>query len=153
MISSIQDRDRAGFKNKEEIVKWEEGEFWIVDETKAVDMDFVAAALPTAYWAEGRPRQIIEKSIHHSVVLSLFHQKRQIGLTRIVSDLSTFAWICDVYVHPDYRGKGLGKWLIRCTLKHPSTRVKVVILATRDAHGLYEKFNFVRSECMRINNE
>jgi GNAT superfamily N-acetyltransferase len=128
--------------------KWRTGDFWITDEVAAVDVDFFATALNSTYWAEGRPRDVIEKSLKTSLVFSLFENERQIGFTRVVSDQATFAWICDVYVHPDYRGRGLGKWLMECTLEHPSTKVRINLLATRDAHGLYEQFGFKPKECM-----
>ncbi len=129
-------------------MKWTKGDFWITDDTTALNVDFVATALNTTYWAQDRPRDVIEKSLQNSVVFSLFEDDRQIGFTRTVTDNATFAWICDVYVHPDYRGRGLGKWLMACVLEHPSAQVRINLLATRDAHGLYEQFDFERKECM-----
>jgi GNAT superfamily N-acetyltransferase len=129
-------------------VKWEKDEFWITDVKSLADIDFITTALNTTYWAENRAKEIIEKSIANSVLLSLFHGDQQIGFTRIVSDDATFAWICDVYVYPDYRGRGLGVWLMACTMEHPAANVGQVVLATKDAHGLYEKFGFSRREYM-----
>jgi GNAT superfamily N-acetyltransferase len=130
-------------------MKWENGDFWITDDLQVVDLDFVVTSLNTTYWAKDRPRAVIEASIKNSVVLSLFKNNKQIGLTRVVSDYASFAWICDVYVHPDYRGNGLGVWLMTCTLEHPSTNVNLIMLSTKDAHGLYKRFNFKRGECMK----
>ena len=129
-------------------MKWEKGRFWITDDSAKVDVDFYEKALRTTYWAAERPRRIIELAIHTSIVLSVFDDKTPVGFARIVSDRATFAWICDVYIDPVYRGKGLGKWLMECTLKHPSTHVRLNLLATRDAHELYEKYDFERYECM-----
>jgi GNAT superfamily N-acetyltransferase len=78
----------------------------------------------------------------------LFKGEEQIGFTRIVSDEATFAWVSDVFVHPDHRGKGLGVWLMECTMAHPVMDVTLQILATKDAQGLYEKFGFQRREMM-----
>lgn len=129
-------------------MKWEKDEFWITDDRSRADFDFITMALNTTYWAENRAKEIIERSIANSALLSLFHQDQQIGFTRIVSDDATFAWICDVYVHPDYRGRDLGVWLMACTMEHPATNVSQIVLATQDAHGLYEKFGFTRREYM-----
>ncbi len=129
-------------------MEWKEDNFYITDDKSLADIDFIHQSLNTTYWAESRPREVVEKSIDNSVLLSLFHLDEQIGFTRIVSDYATFAWVCDVYVHPDYRGKGLGMWLSECTVKHPAMDVSLQILATRDAHGLYEKFGFMVRECM-----
>ena len=129
-------------------MEWKKDNFYITDDKSLADIDFIHQSLKTTYWAEGRPREVVEKSIDNSVLLSLFHLEEQIGFTRIVSDYATFAWVCDVYVHPDYRGKGLGMWLSECTVNHPAMDVSLQILATRDAHGLYEKFGFMVRECM-----
>lgn len=129
-------------------MKWEKGKFWITDDSALVDVDFYEKALRTTYWAAERPRRTIELAINTSIVLSVFEDKTAVGFARVVSDRATFAWICDVYIDPDYRGRGLGKWLMECTLEHPSTHVRLNLLATRDAHELYEKFDFERYECM-----
>ena len=133
-------------------MKWQKDDFWITDDTSVLDVNFVATSLNTTYWAQDRPRDVIEKSLQNSVVFSLFENDKQIGFTRTVTDDATFAWICDVYVHPDYRGRGLGKWLMACVLEHPSAQVGINLLATRDAHGLYEQFDFGRRECMMRRN-
>ncbi len=129
-------------------MKWEKGEFWITDGNEAADIDFVWQSLDTTYWAKGRSRDVVEKSVRNSVMLSLFKNDQSVGFTRIVGDNSTFAWICDVYVHPNFQGRGLGKWMMECCLAHPICKVHIKLLATRDAHGLYEKYGFVRKECM-----
>ena len=129
-------------------MEWEKGDYVITDDQSQVDIDFIHSSLNTTYWAENRSREVVEKSLKNSVLLSLFQGEKQIGFTRIVSDFSTFAWICDVFIHPDHRGKGLGMWLMACTMEHPAMDVNLQILATRDAHGLYEKFGFQVREMM-----
>ena len=129
-------------------MEWQNGEYTITDDRSLADLNFIHTSLNTTYWAENRPREVVEKSIDNSVLLSLFHKDKQIGFTRIVSDFSTFAWICDVYIHPDHRGKSLGVWLMACTMEHPAMDVSLQLLATRDAHGLYEKFGFQVREMM-----
>ncbi|UCC78483.1 MAG: GNAT family N-acetyltransferase [Candidatus Zixiibacteriota bacterium] len=129
-------------------MEWHKDNYLVTDDKKIIDIDFVTAELNKTYWAEGRSREMTAKSIEHSVFFSMLDGDRMIGFARIVTDYSTFAWLCDVYVHPDYRGNGLGVWLMDCVYSHPSTDVWVNLLATRDAHGLYEKFGFERKECM-----
>lgn len=129
-------------------MEWRNGEYTLTDDQSHADLDFIHTSLNTTYWAENRPREVVEKSIENSVLLSLFHKDKQIGFTRIVSDYSTFSWVCDVFIHPDHRGKGLGVWLMECTMNHPAMDVSLQLLATRDAHGLYEKFGFQVRECM-----
>ena len=118
--------------------------FMISDDRSLLDKKFVIDALHDTYWAGKRPREAIEKSLENSTVLSLFDGIKQIGLARIISDFATYAYICDVYISPDYRKRGLGKWLIECVMDHPATKVTLVVLATRDTHGLYRKFGFTQ---------
>ncbi len=129
-------------------MKWENGDFWITDDQTALDADRAVSFLQTTYWAQGRPAVLIKQSFKNSVVLSLLKHDTQIGLVRIVSDYTMFAWLCDVYICPNYRGQGLGKWMMKCTLEHPATNVQQNLLATRDAQGLYEQFGFKSKACM-----
>jgi GNAT superfamily N-acetyltransferase len=129
-------------------MEWLKGEYLITDDQSRADIDFVHNSLNTTYWAENRPRKVVEKSLKKSVLLSLFKGDEQIGFTRIVSDEATFAWVCDVFIHPDHRGKGLGVWLMECIMAHPSMDVALQVLATKDAHGLYKKFGFQPREML-----
>jgi GNAT superfamily N-acetyltransferase len=133
-------------------MKWTKETFWITDDNAAAPIDFIATELNKTYWASGRNRETVEKSVRNSVMFSLFDGNRPVGFARIVTDYATFAWLCDVYVHPDYRGHGLGVWLMQCIMEHPSTQVRLNLLATRDAHGLYEKYGYKIKECMALMN-
>lgn len=96
-----------------------------------------------SYWAENIPLETVEKSIHNSLCFSLYADERQIGLARIITDKATFAYLCDVYVLPEFRGQGLSKWLMECVLIHPDLQnLRRFMLATKDAHGLYTQFGF-----------
>jgi GNAT superfamily N-acetyltransferase len=79
----------------------------------------------------------------------LFDGATQIGFARVVTDHLTFSWLCDVYVDPAYRGRGLATWMIECVLAHPAVALTRAVLRTRDAHKLYEKFGFQREAFMR----
>ena len=94
--------------------------------------------------------ETVKKSVANSILLSLFNDSTQVAFCRIVSDHATFAWLCDLYVEPDFRGRGLGKWLVDCALQHLAFGVNVAMLATADAHGLYEKFGFHPADCDKV---
>jgi GNAT superfamily N-acetyltransferase len=116
-----------------------------------IDVDFVSSALAESYWAQGRPRSVIEDSIRNSLCFGLYERTggRQLGFARVVTDGATFSWICDVIVDRGSRGRGLGKMLMESVANHPVVSGTMCLLATRDAHGLYERHGFVRSEAMR----
>ncbi len=125
------------------------GEYTLTDKPSAVDVDFVERMLRTSYWAPHRERSVIEQSLETSVPMSVFHHGRQIAFARIVSDLVTFAWIADVIVDPQYRSRGIGKWLMECIMEHPAVAgTSQQLLRTIDAHGLYARYGFENAECM-----
>jgi N-acetylglutamate synthase-like GNAT family acetyltransferase len=108
-----------------------------------LDLDAICDFLSRAYWAQGRPRERIELSLRHSLVFGIYDDGRQIGLARVVTDYATFAWLCDVFIHEDYRKQGVGKWLMASIISHPELQgLRRFLLATRDAHGLYRQFGF-----------
>ena len=108
-----------------------------------LDLDAITDMLSRAYWAKGRTREVIARYVQHSLVFGVYDGPRQVGLARIVSDYTTFAWLCDVFILEDYRGRGIGKWLMETVLAHPDLQgLRRILLATRDAHGLYEQYGF-----------
>ena len=130
-------------------MEWTRNGYRISDDKAELDIFYVAPALQKSYWAAERPRTVIEESIRNSLCLGLYTEGRQIGFARAVTDKCTFAWICDVMVHPDHRGIGLGKWLIDCLSAHPDVvNVSQEMLRTRDAHGLYEQYGYVQCDAM-----
>jgi GNAT superfamily N-acetyltransferase len=133
-------------------MKWTKDNFWITDDNAAAPIDFITSELNKTYWATGRTRETVEISVRNSVMFSLFDGNRPVGFARIVTDHATFAWLCDVYVHPDYRSRKLGVWLMQCIMEHPSTHLRLNLLATRDAHGLYAKYGYKIKECMALMN-
>ena len=116
-----------------------------------IDLDFVCSALEASYWAQGRPREVVEESIRRSLCFGIYEGRsgRQLGFARVVTDGATFSWICDGLVDKDSRGRGLGKMLMESVANHPVVSRTMCLLATRDAHGLYERHGFVRMEAMR----
>jgi GNAT superfamily N-acetyltransferase len=129
--------------------EWRSGEYLLTDDPTQLDLESVCALLKLTYWADNRPRSLIEKSIRHSLCLALFYKGSQVGLSRAVTDHATFTWVCDVVVHPDHRGKGLGKWMVQTLLAHPELQTLSHHLCTKDAQTLYERFGFKRIEALR----
>lgn len=130
-------------------MEWRRGEYLLTDDPNRLDLGRVMELLRSSYWAADRPREMMEKAICHSVCFSLLHDGEQVGFARAVTDEATFTWVCDVILHPDHRGRGLGKWMMKCLLEHPQLQTVSHHLRTEDAHGLYEQFGFNRVEAMR----
>jgi GNAT superfamily N-acetyltransferase len=94
-----------------------------------------------AYWAEGRPLEVVRRSIEHSLCFGVYGPGGQVGFARAVTDYATFAWLADVFILEEHRGRGLGKWLIETAVAHPDLQgLKLFLLATRDAHELYRRY-------------
>jgi GNAT superfamily N-acetyltransferase len=111
------------------------------DKTR-LDLDLVHRWLSQeSYWAEGRSRSIVERSIENSVTFGVYWGDEQVGFARAVTDYATFAWLCDVFVDPKHRGRGVGKLLVQSATEHPELcGLRRMLLATRDAGGLYETY-------------
>jgi GNAT superfamily N-acetyltransferase len=109
-----------------------------------VDLDWLAPALAErAYWALGRSREAVEAAISRSLCFSAFVAQRQVGFARVITDLVTFAWVCDVFVDEGARGQGIGTLLIRTIVDDPRLRdLRRIVLATRDAHEVYARAGF-----------
>jgi GNAT superfamily N-acetyltransferase len=119
------------------------GEIEISSDPARLDVRAICAALKTLYWAANRPHAVIEKSLANSLCFGAYDGARQVGLARVVTDRATFAYLCDVYVEPDQRERGIGKLLIAAVVAHPELQgLRRFHLVTRDAHGLYEQFGF-----------
>ncbi|CAM3491106.1 GNAT family N-acetyltransferase [Paenibacillus lactis] len=116
----------------------------ISSDPSLLDTAAILRFLHDSYWANKRSRSKILDSLKGSVCFGAYYNGRQIGFARVVTDGATVYWLCDVYVDPAYRVQGVGKKLIATITGHPDYRNLFGILATRDAHGLYEQFGFVR---------
>src|SRR5262249_15712073 len=91
----------------------------------------------------GIPRETVERALENSLCFGLYHGASQVGLARVVTDAATYAYLCDVYILEQHRGNGLGKWLMKTVMSHPALQgLRRIMLATRDAHGLYQQFGF-----------
>ncbi|MER6052053.1 GNAT family N-acetyltransferase [Streptomyces sp. NPDC001793] len=98
-----------------------------------------------SYWALGRTRAHHDRAVAGSLNFGLYEEGsgRQVGYARVVTDHVTFAWLCDVYIAPGDRGKGLGTALVEAVAEHLAPHgLARITLATKDAHGIYEKIGF-----------
>lgn len=108
-----------------------------------LDRNFIHDFLSQSYWATGRTKEETDRIIDHSVNFGVFLDGRQIGYARAVTDTVQFAYIMDVFITPEQRGNGYSQRLMEFLLEHDSMKdVKIIRLATKDAHGLYERFGF-----------
>ena len=124
-------------------MEYKRDNFSISDDPVKLDIDAICDFLSRAYWADTRPREVIEKSIQFSLNFGVYDGEKQIGYARVVTDRAIFAYLCDVFIHEDYRGQDLGKWMMECVMSHPDLQsMKRWCLLTRDAHGLYRQFGF-----------
>ena len=130
-----------------QMIETHRDQFTISTDPARLDIDAIVDMLARAYWAIGRPRERTERGIKNSLVFGLYDGNKQIGVARVISDYSIFAYLCDVFIHEDYRAHGLGKWLIQTILEHPDLReMRRWVLVTNDAHGLYKQFGFTSLE-------
>jgi GNAT superfamily N-acetyltransferase len=117
--------------------------FTISTDPARLDIDAICDFLTRSYWANGRPRERTERALKNSLVFGVYEGEKQIGVARVVSDYSIFAYLCDVFIHEDYRTHGLGKWLMQTIHSHPDLQgLRRWALVTHDAHGLYRQFGW-----------
>jgi len=115
----------------------------ISTDSARLDVAAIHAFLTRSYWSPGIPRATVARAIANSLCFGVFWQGQQVGFARVVTDRTTFAYLCDVYVLEAHRGHGLAKQLMDRVMKHPDLQgLRRMMLATLDAHGLYAQFGF-----------
>jgi len=118
-------------------------EYSITTDKNKMDIDFIHSYLTRSYWAEGITKEIVSRSIAGSLCFGIFNNDKQVGFARMVTDEATFAYLADVFIDEYHRGQGLSKWLLKVIMAHPGLQgLRRILLATRDAHGLYTQFGF-----------
>ena len=125
-------------------MEWRRGELAVSDDPARIDRarvhDFISRE---SYWAKGIPRDVMDRAIDNSLCFGLYRGAAQLGFARVVTDRSTFAYLCDVFLEDGARGTGFGKWLVECIVAHPDLQgLRRFSLMTRDAHELYRRFGF-----------
>ena len=119
-------------------------QYIISDNKTRLDISLIQQFLSQeSYWAQTGPLDIVERSIANSLCFGVYKQEQQVGFARVITDQATFAYLSDVFILPDHRGKGLSKQLIETISNWPSLQgLRRWVLITRDAHTLYEQFGF-----------
>ena len=124
--------------------EWQNGEFTISTRRNRLQLDAIHKFLSEeSYWAKERTKEQTEMAIKHSLPFGVYKGENLIGFARVVTDYATFAFLGDVFILEEFRGQGLSKWLMEVIIDHPDLQgFRRWILATKDAHLLYEKFGF-----------
>lgn len=127
------------------VESWERDDYLISTDRSRLDVELIHDFLSnTTYWAVGRQLEVVQRSIENSLPFGIYKGNSQVGFARIVTDYATFAWVADVFVLPEHRGRGLSKWLMEIILTHPQLQgFRRWVLATKDAHSLYAQFGFI----------
>lgn len=134
---------QTGNDNQEADFELEVGEILISCDKEKLDVTAVHAFLSTTYWSPEIPLATLQHAIENSLCFSVLKKDQQVGFARVVSDQATFAYLCDVYIVSSCRGSGLAKMLLQAILQHPKLQgLRRFLLATRDAHGLYQQVGF-----------
>jgi GNAT superfamily N-acetyltransferase len=133
-------------------MEWRRGEYSISTERERLDLDIVHKFLSEeAYWSPGVPRDVVEHSIENSLCFGLYHGAQQVGFARVVTDRATTAYLADVFVLSEHRGRGLGVWLVETVFSHPDLQgLRRFLLGTADAHALYERYGFRPADPTRM---
>lgn len=151
-----------------QVAEFRRGGFLVSTDPARLDLDLIYDFLTNCYWAKGIPREVVARSIEHSLCFGIYDESRAkaplpakparngapqleespvrvplVGFARVISDFATIAYLGDVFVVESHRGRGLGKWMMECILAHPALQnLRRWILLTRDAHELYRQFGF-----------
>jgi len=131
------------FKFEKKCMNLKKGKYSIVTDNSKMDIKMIHGFLSRSYWAENIPIETVQRSIEGSLCFGVFDNEKQIGFARLVTDRATFAYLADVFILEEYRGQGLCKWMMEAVMAYAELHgMRRVMLATRDAHGLYAQFGF-----------
>lgn len=121
----------------------QQAEYTISTDQSRFDVEMIYGFLTSCYWAEGIPRDVVERSIENAFCFGVFEGDAQVGFARVITDRATYAYIGDVFILESHRGRGLGKRLMQAIMEHPELQgFRRWSLVTSDAHSLYEQFGF-----------
>lgn len=125
--------------------EWHRGDYTISTSREKLNIETIHKFISTeSYWGIGRPIEVVQKSVDNSFPFGIYRGDEMVGFARVVTDYATFAWIADVFVLDEHRGKGLSKWLMEVILNHPELQgFRRWVLATKDAQGLYAQYGFI----------
>ena len=119
------------------------GQYLISTDKTKLDIKVIHGFLSTSYWAKNRTLKTTKLTIENSLCFGVYFKDNQIGYARVITDYATFAYLADVFILEEFRGRGLSKWLMKVILQYGEIQdLRRWFLATSDAHKLYEKFGF-----------
>ncbi|EIC84853.1 GNAT family N-acetyltransferase [Serratia sp. M24T3] len=125
------------------IHEWRENNFLVSTDREKLDVPAIYQYLTRSTWAKGIDLDIVSASIDNTLSFGVYQNESQIGFARLITDYSTFAYLCDVYILEEFQGEGLGRWLIECIHKHPVfVKLRRIMLFTTTAPWLYEKLGY-----------
>lgn len=135
---------RLYIKKEVHHMEWNKENYKVSTNKSLFDLSIIHQFLSEeAYWSKGVPQEVMIRAIENSLCFGLFVNASQIGFARLVTDKATFAYLADVFIVPEFRGKGLSKWLMSCIKEHPDLQgLRRMALVTADAHNLYSQFGF-----------
>lgn len=120
-------------------------EIMISTDKSLLQLNIIHDFLSKSYWAENIPIELVKKSIDHSICFGVYLEGAQIGFARVITDQTTFAYLADVFIVEEHRGKGYSKMLMQIIMSHPDLQnLRRWTLATRNAHSLYAQFGFTQ---------
>ena len=119
------------------------GDVVVSTDRSRLDVDLVHTVLASTYWAANIPREVVVRSIENSLAFGIYQGGAQVGFARVISDLATYAYLADVFIVEERRGRGLGEWLVESIMLHPQLQgLRRFALFTRDAAPLYARHGF-----------
>ena len=128
---------------KDRIVEERRGDLLLSTDRTRIDVDGVLAMLRASHWGGAMTRPLLERAIEHSVCVGVFHGLRQLAFARAITDLTTYAYLTDVIVADDARGRGMGSWMLEAILAHPDLQgLRRIALWSRDAAPFYARYGF-----------
>ncbi len=127
-------------------------EYTVSTDRARLDVDLIHRFLSEeSYWAPGIPRDVVERALDNSICFGAYRGEEQVAFAPVVTDRATFAYLADVFVLEEHRGRGLSGWLMEAVLSHPELQgLRRWMLATADAHGLYERYGFTALKAPEI---
>lgn len=122
---------------------WTRGAYTLSTDRERLDLDVIHGFLAGSYWTPNIPRELVERQVANAMPIGLYHEGRQVGFARLVTDMASFAYLADVFVLEPHQGQGLARWMVQAFLDHPELQtVRRWLLSTADAHGVYAKLGF-----------
>ena len=124
--------------------EWQRNGFTISTARARMQVDVIHDFVSNrSYWMPGVSKSRVQSIIDNALNFGIFEGEKQVGYADVVTDFTTFAYLANVFVLEEYRGQGLSKWLMECILSYPDLQdLRRWLLATADAHGLYEQYGF-----------